>query len=200
MSSTPVRCTVRPATTDDDPAVATALARAFADDPVMEWLVPESSRERRLRGFFTAELHHAHANGLVLTTDDQAGGALWLAPKRWKVGTRELLHALPATVRAFGRRIPTALKLHEAMEEAHPSDEHWYLSVLGTDPAHQGNGVGRTLIEAVTDRCDTTGIGAYLESSKAANVPYYERFGFVVTGEIQVADSPILYRMWRDPS
>ena len=65
---------------------------------------------------------------------------------------------------------------------------------------HQGNGVGRALITAVTDRCDTTGIGAYLESSKAANVPYYERFGFVVTGEIQVADSPTLYAMWRDPA
>ena len=86
------------------------------------------------------------------------------------------------------------------MEAAHPSEEHWYLAILGTDPARQGNGVGRSLIAAVTDRCDTTGVGAYLESSKASNVPYYERFGFVVTGEIQVADSPILYAMWRDPS
>jgi ribosomal protein S18 acetylase RimI-like enzyme len=196
----PVTPTIRPATTDDNDPVATALARSFADDPLMMWLIPDGpSRERRLRGFFHAELGHAHANGVVLTTDGHAGGALWLAPKRWKIDIWGTLREAPAIVRAFGRRIPSALKLQEQMDKAHPRDEHWYLSVLGTDPAQQGNGVGGALIRGVTDRCDTTGIGAYLESSKAANVPYYERFGFVVTGEIQAQDSPILYSMWRDP-
>jgi GNAT superfamily N-acetyltransferase len=198
--SAPAPPIVRPATTDDNDPVAGALARSFADDPVMQWLVPdEPSRERRLHAFFHAELGHAHANGVVLTTDAHAGGALWLAPKRWKIDTWGMLREAPAIIRAFGRRIPAALKIQEAMDEAHPREEHWYLSVLGTDPAQQGNGVGGALIRGVTDRCDATGIGAYLESSKAANVPYYERFGFVVTGEIQVKDSPVLYSMWRDP-
>lgn len=197
MRTTP---TIRPATTDDDRAVAATLARSFFDDPVLGWLVPDvGTRERRMTAFFRAELGHAHANGLVLTTDDHAGAALWLAPKRWKVDTWTMLRQTPAIVRAFGRRIPTALELQQAMEEAHPREEHWFLSVLGTDPDHQGNGVGRALITAVTDRCDATGVGAYLESSKPANVPYYERFGFAVTGEIQVADGPVLFSMWRDP-
>jgi GNAT superfamily N-acetyltransferase len=201
MSSRPAPPAVRRASTDDDAEVAAVLARSFADDPVMQWLMPdEASRDRRQRAFYRAELGHAHANGLVLTTQDRHGGALWLAPKRWKVDTMSMLRQAPAIVRAFGRRIPAALKLQERMDAAHPGGEHWYLSILGTDPARQGNGVGRGLITAVTDRCDATGIGAYLESSKLANVPYYERFGFVVTGEIQVADSPTLYSMWRDPS
>ena len=201
MTVPPAPPTVRAATTDDDRAVAATLARSFADDPVMRWLIPdEGGRDRRQRIFYGAELGHARANGLVLTTDDHHGGALWLAPKRWKVDTWGMVRQSPAIVRAFGRRIPVALKLQEAMEAAHPSEEHWYLAILGTDPVRQGNGVGRSLITAVTDRCDTTGVGTYHESSKASNVPYYERFGFVVTGEIQVADSPTLYAMWRDPS
>ena len=37
------------------------------------------------------------------------------------------------------------------------------------------------------DRVDAEHAPAYLESSKAENVPYYQRFGFEVTGEIIAA-------------
>lgn len=191
---------IRRATPDDDRHVATTLARSFSDDPLMMWLIPDdASRHRRQERFFHVELSHAHANGVVLTTDDHAGGALWLAPRRWKVDTWSMVREAPALLRSFGRRIPAALRLQEQMDAAHPREEHWYLSVLGTDPARQGTGVGGALITGVTDRCDATGIGAYLESSKEANIAYYERFGFVVTGEIQAGDSPVLHAMWRDP-
>jgi len=200
MSPMPSSPTVRSATTDDHPAAAAVLARSFFDDPVISWLVPdERTRDRRQRVFYRAELGHAHANGLVLTTDDHAGAALWLAPKRWKVDTVAMLRQTPAVIRSFGRRIPAALALQKAMDEAHPSEPHWYLAVLGTDPDRQGTGVGGALIRGVTDRCDATGTGAYLESSKIANVPYYERFGFVVTEEITMPGGPTLYSMWRDP-
>ena len=199
-TSSTASTSIRPATADDDAAVAVTLSRAFFDDPVMAWLVPdEASRHRRQRIFYRAELGHAHANGLVLTTDDHAGAALWLAPKRWKVDAGTMVRQAPAIVRAFGRRIPAALKLQTAMDEAHPSEPHWYLAILGTDPDRQGAGIGGALIRGVTDGCDRNGVGAYLESSKPDNVPYYERFGFVVTGEIAVADSPTLFSMWRDP-
>jgi hypothetical protein len=52
----------------------------------------------------------------------------------------------------------------------------------------------------VLERCDAEGLPAYLESSKASNVPFYERFGFRVTQDLQLApDAPTLYGMWREP-
>jgi hypothetical protein len=48
-------------------------------------------------------------------------------------------------------------------------------------------------------RCDAEGTGAYLESSKPDNVPYYERFGFRVTGQIDMPKGPTMWPMWRDP-
>ena len=49
-------------------------------------------------------------------------------------------------------------------------------------------------------RCDADYAPAYLESSNPENIGYYERFGFRVTGEIQLPDGgPSLWPMWRDP-
>lgn len=49
-------------------------------------------------------------------------------------------------------------------------------------------------------RCDGEYCPAYLESTKAENLPYYRRFGFAVTGEIVLPEGgPTLWPMWRDP-
>jgi GNAT superfamily N-acetyltransferase len=102
-------------------------------------------------------------------------------------------------LRAIGPRIPRALRGLGMLESAHPREPHWYLSVVGTDPAEQGKGVGTALISPMLDRCDEAGLGAYLESSKPENVPYYQRFGFAVTGQIDLPDGPPLWPMWRAP-
>ncbi|MDP1821280.1 MAG: GNAT family N-acetyltransferase [Acidimicrobiales bacterium] len=86
------------------------------------------------------------------------------------------------------------------MEKAHRRHpEHYYLSVLGTAPDRQGEGVGSALMAPVVARCDEEGIGAYLESSKEANIPFYRRHGFEVVEELQLPSGPGLWPMWRDP-
>ena len=85
------------------------------------------------------------------------------------------------------------------MEKKHPREPHWYLAVLGTDPQHQGKGHGSAVLEPVLDRCDLEGVPAYLESSKEANVPFYERHGFQVTDTHDFPKGPRIWLMWRDP-
>ena len=50
-------------------------------------------------------------------------------------------------------------------------------------------------------RCDAARLPAYLESSKERNVPFYERHGFRVTGELTIpGGGPTLWLMWRNPA
>lgn len=87
----------------------------------------------------------------------------------------------------------------DLLDRRHPREPHWYLFVVGSDPARRGRGLGHAVIAPVLDRCDEDGLPAYLESSNPANVPYYARMGFEVTGELTRAGCPPLIPMRRQP-
>jgi GNAT superfamily N-acetyltransferase len=79
-----------------------------------------------------------------------------------------------------------------------PGWPHWYLAVIGSDPSVRGKGFAHALMTSRLDRVDAEHAPAYLESTKRANVPYYQRFGFEVTGEIVLPDGgPTMWPMWR---
>jgi GNAT superfamily N-acetyltransferase len=193
--------TVRAATPDELPQVGATLAAAFADDPVWSWMAPPSTWAQRARGWFAAEAKvQLEGQGVVLVDDQVRGAAMWSPPDRWKTSPRESVAMVVPSLRLFRTRTPRALRMIAGLEGQHPAEPaHWYLAILGTDPSHQGHGIGSALVSAVTDRCDTEGLPAYLESSKEQNVPFYARHGFVVRQEIAPAGSPPLWTMWREP-
>jgi ribosomal protein S18 acetylase RimI-like enzyme len=194
----------RLATPQDLPQMAEALALSFQDDPVMAWVFGADQRRalKRLRPFFRAEgarhLRHPH----VFTTDDHAGASYWDPPGTWKTTPRDFLPLVIPMALGVNRRIPRALKGLSRLEKVHEAQpkDHYYLSVLGTRPDQQGKGVGSALMQPVLDVCDADGIGAYLESSKERNVPFYRRHGFEVVDEVEFSSGgPTLWAMWRDP-
>jgi len=72
--------------------------------------------------------------------------------------------------------------------------------LIGADPAAQGQGQGAALLRSGLAKADAAGLPAYLESSKAANLPFYEHFGFTVREEVQPPENgPTLWAMWREP-
>ena len=194
----------RLATKHDLPGMADALAQSFHDDPVMAWVFgdKEATRVKHLRAFFAHEggrhLRHPH----VLTTDGYAGASYWDPPGSWKTKPKDFLSMAIPMLRGVNRRIPRALKGLGRLERVHDAQpkEHYYLAVLGTRPDQQGKGVGSALMQPVLDVCDADGIGAYLESSKERNVPFYRRHGFEVVEEVEFGPGgPTLWAMWRDP-
>jgi GNAT superfamily N-acetyltransferase len=187
--------------TDTDP-LAAVLGRAFADDPVWLWMFPR--HPERMARLFAMLLRHAHLPNGVSELAEENGtvlaGALWDPPDRWKIPLTTQLRQTPGLLRTLGGRTFTVLRGLGEMERRHPVRPHWYLAAIGTDPPAQGRGMGSALLRSRLSRCDDRRIPAYLESSKERNVPYYERFGFTVTGEIRMPrGGPLVWPMWRDP-
>jgi len=199
------RITVRPVTPDDAKPISAATARAFADDPLYNWVLPDAStRVAKETALNEALLPRMFGIDFVemYTTPGQEGVAIWLGPEKWDPPMRVMVGALPNMLRILG--LGGAMKMMRAMSallKQHPKDQpHWYLMGLATDPPHQGKGVGGALVNHVLARCDKERLGAYLETQKPKNVPYYEKFGFRTTKEIDIpGDGPHIWCMWRDP-
>ncbi|BBY41923.1 GNAT family N-acetyltransferase [Mycolicibacterium celeriflavum] len=195
---------VAPARRRDVRTLSEVLGRAFYQDPVMRWMLPDDATRARglTRMFATMTRHH------FLRTDavEVAGGerigaaALWAPPGQWKQGRLEELLMMPGFIRAFGSRVRRGQQVSELMKQHHPEEPHWYLAVIGSDPTVRGTGFGQALMRSRLDRCDAEYAPAYLESSNPDNIPYYQRFGFEVTGEITLPDGgPSMWPMWRNP-
>lgn len=210
MTDTRARATgiVRPATRADVPELANVMTRAFFDAPQFEWLLPDPElRARAAPITFGAALRFMHPvdHGGEVFVEDEAirGGAAWMPPGRWRASAWQQLRAAPALIRGLGLRQlgeygKRGQALEAAMHAAHPSEPHWYLAILGTDPDVQAQGVGSALMRSGAQRCDREGADAYLECLEV-HIPYYERFGFAVTAAIAMPEgAPLQFGMWRE--
>jgi ribosomal protein S18 acetylase RimI-like enzyme len=194
---------IRKASIDDVPELADALARAFHDDPGFSHLLPDpADRTRRLRVFFDTELRGTGIPlGLTWTTDDLAGGAVWMPPDKWRVPVTTTIRELRPMARVFGRRLPLAFRSRLRMEARHPGKpSHGYLLMMGVAPDRQGRGLGTALLEPGLGSLDGARTPAYLEASSTRSRELYRRNGFKVIGQLGLpSGGPPLWLMWREP-
>jgi GNAT superfamily N-acetyltransferase len=175
-------------------AVAT-LTLAFAADPFLRWMYPESFE------------HLAHFPELMLAF----GGAAFDQETVWQLGGHSAVAMwMPpgiepdgdATVGIFEAtvdddRLGDLMTVFGMMDDAHPSYPLWYLPWLGVDSAVQGKGLGSALMRPCLEIVDSYHLPAYLDSTNPRNVPFYERHGFEITGRWQAGSSPPITSMLR---
>lgn len=181
---------------DRDKAVD-IFARAFHDDPVLNWISPHPDF---LSTFFQVTLPALIPSGLTYTDDTGMGAASWLGPGHkleWPVTPGNLWRMLQVCgVRGFSRFAFSGL----TTAKFHPGEPHYYLFLLGAVPEAQGKGIGSALISRVLRKCDQENMPAYLENSKADNLAFYQGHGFQVIDKIHFAKSaPPVWLMWREP-
>ncbi len=193
MGSPTVR-TMTPA--DEVPAIHTVVL-AFAADPVARWSWPTSQAYLdNMPTLIRAFGGQAFAHGGADCTDEYAGAALWLPPDVHP-DEAKLAEIVQRTVSAAIRE--DVFAVFEQMARYHPGGPHWYLPLIGVDPARQGKGHGDALMTYALHRCDRDHVPAYLESTNPRNISLYRRHGFEALGTIQVGSSPQLVPMLRPP-
>ncbi|MFK0114701.1 GNAT family N-acetyltransferase [Streptomyces sp. NPDC090994] len=199
MSRMPTTHIPKTATADDAPLISRTLARAFDDDPMMRRFFPDdASRVERLGRYFTTIFTRQYVrHGVCEYTE--AAAAFWVPPQAQDKAVPDA-EAVRQLQEVLGDRAPYFRDTIETAARHTPREPHWYLAVIGADPAAQGQGHGAALLRSGLAEADAAGLPAYLESSKPSNLPFYEHFGFTVREELWLpGDGPVLWGMWREP-
>lgn len=199
MTRMSITNTPKTTTIDDAPLISRILARAFDDDPMMRWFFPDdTSREAVLGRYFTTIFARQYVHcGVCERTE--AAAAFWVPPEAQAeaVPDAETIQELQSILGDRARLFRDAV---EAAAKHTPQEPHWYLAVIGADPAAQGQGQGAALLRSGLAKADAVGLPAYLESSQPSNLPFYEHFGFIVREELRLpGGGPVLWAMWREP-
>ena len=193
------RVDARIAADDDLGAVTELLTGAFEADPVWGWAMPDRAALETWWRFIIRSSLRRH--DWVWVLGDFAAVAMWIPPGLPELTAEEDAEVEPMIGELVGERAPEVMQLLERFEAARPEAPHYYLSLLGTDPARRGNGYGMALLDATLEMIDADGAPAYLESSNPANDARYERRGFRRIGAFDRPDGAhTVARMWRDPA
>ncbi len=183
-------------------AAAAVATRAFLDDPLYTYMVPDDAeRERCLGGYMEAFFDFVHLYGEIQTAPGLSGVACWLSPWKAKPVLWQVVRtgfAVPRAVLRFSKDARARLgDLATYLNKAHGQavrGRHWQLVVLAVDPPMQGRGVGTQLIQPGLRRADAEGLPCYLDTQNDRNVRFYERFGFELASEGEVPGHPV--RIW----
>jgi ribosomal protein S18 acetylase RimI-like enzyme len=191
---------IRKATEQDIPAMGKMLARAFHEDPIVDWVFRDEQRRPKFAGrFFEGRARVLIGQREIYVADGVAAAAMWARPDEWRDPPLRAMKELAVLLPGVGRRVPRVMRGLVQVEARHPKPPHWYLAVLGTDPSRQGEGLATALLHKVLEDCDRDEVPAYLETGTERNVAFYTRHGFKVTEELHLPKGPPVWLMWREP-
>lgn len=181
---------------DIEPAVS-CLATAFAHDPITGYLLQTGPEYRQhLTQFFSLLMGARLVLGMpVLVARDAAGihgAAMGYDTTRpeWPKRFSDEWDHFEKAVRGMAERMAI---YDEIADKSKPTVPHYYLGVLGLDPALQGRGVGMQLLRSFCElsAADPLSAGVYLETANPTNVSFYERAGFEQTGRGRLGDATL---------
>jgi ribosomal protein S18 acetylase RimI-like enzyme len=181
---------VRDLRPDEVPAAVGVLARGMRDNPLHVAAYGEDP-ERRLRchaRLMAGLFRHLRAQQPIAAVEDGTlVGVTGVAPPGTCQPTAiQRLRLLP-TMLGLGPRTAARVASWTSAWAAHDPDEpHVHLCPLAVDAHLQGRRIGSRIMEEHCRRLDGAGDLGYLETDKAENVRFYERFGFEVTAEGKV--------------
>ena len=180
--------------TEADRAIST-LVLAFAADPHLRWLFPDAQQYLDhfpdvLRSFAGV----AFAGDTIWKFEDISAVALWLPPGV-APDTDATVAVFEASVQP--RSSATSWSCSNRWTTLTRQTPHWYLAWIGIDPAHQGRGLGSDLLQRCLEIIDSDHLPTFLDTPNPKTVPFYQRHGFDVVGDMAAGACPPVVSMLR---
>lgn len=192
--------TVRVTTPADLDGIVDTVTSAFLHDPLWSPMFPDPDLRATLSSeFWRLAVGSALRYPWTLATENLESVAVWIPPGGEELTGEEADGMDAFLVNLVGRAgADSILAVYDLLDAAHPTEPHFYLSLLATHESHRGQGLGMGLLRENLARMDELRTPAYLESSNPANNARYASVGFAPVGEFTTVTGQVVTTMWRD--
>lgn len=193
---------VRAASEADREPVLDVCSAAFVTEPAFRHFFHEGY-DLHARQFLAFLLDLRLAGGLVWVEEVDGrivSASMWDPPGGTRLPQAQQDQMWQETADTFPADAVARLDAYEEKVHAFaPSDDHYYLGVLASDPSARGRGHGAAVIKPGLVAADTEGLASFLETGTESNLGFYARFGFEVSDELDLADGTRVWFLTRPP-
>lgn len=195
----------RPLSEADATAAAALTARAFAwHEPWGEFTFPDpSDREERMRELIEADIRERFLPyGENWTIDDGTNLltlTLWIPPSGTPDAKVFARRRSEEDYASYGEREPVIRAVDDFIRSGRPSEPHWFLDTIATEPELFGRGLAGSLLAHDLELRDEAGDLCALDTHTPRQVAFYERHGFEVVARGEPAPGFPIVVMARQP-
>jgi len=172
-----------------------SLYESLKNDPFFYYLKniiigDEKKKERTMLEYMDYSIHEANTYGKIGTHDNENYGAsLWVTPLNSDLYSLRKTEKTAQMISIFGSDVYAKINLvgefMNSQNSKHISNDMWYLSILGVNPAYQNQGLGKKLVEPVLIEADKLQVATYLETFTLQNNSFYKRLGYEIITSIK---------------
>ena len=178
--------------------VGEMLARAFQDDPLFAYFIPDAfERKNKLHCIFECLIRYGVLYGeFYAISSDLEGAAIWFPSEQakmtlWRVIRCGALSLYFKVGRKVVSRVLAFFNYAFMVHNRHAPFPHRYLGVIGVDPKFHGKGYASALIKPMLTRIDQEHLPCYLETENEKNVAIFQHYGFKVVESDNIPGSDV---------
>lgn len=172
----------------DKEKIVDILSEAFDDNKSVNYLViQDRKRKHRIRRLIEYSFDVCHAFGKVFLSDENNACALILLPDKKKTTLRSIWWDIKLILTSTGiGNVRKAIHRETKIKAVQPKQPLYYLWFIGVKNIEQGRGIGSKLLkELIYDNGFEKRV-ICLETSTTKNIPWYEKFGFIVYDKLDL--------------
>ena len=186
-------------TRKDRDAGAAVLGRAFTEYELLQYYFPDETERQAVAvtfGFIALSVCLKYGD-VYASSAKMEGVSAWLPPGKAPFGGWQIIRSVPPSVLfRFGRQGASRMQAYgRYVDNVHRKlvpYPHWYLQIIGVDPAYQGQGFSSQLVRPMLERIDREYLPCFLETNIEKNVAIYQRFGFGIVSEDEIPGTELM--------
>ena len=186
-------------TRKDRDAGAAVLGRAFTEYELLRYYFQDEAERRAVAvtfGFVALSVCLKYGEAYA-SSAKMEGVAAWLPPGKAPFGGWQIIRSVPLSVLfRFGRQGASRMQAYgryiDNMHRKLVPYPHWYLQIIGVDPAYQGQGFSSQLVRPMLECIDREHLPCFLETNTEKNVAIYQRFGFGVVSVDKIPGTELM--------